>query len=42
MRRRTFTQDVVKAYDEAYPVKSGAATGDGKTTTKPAAKPSER
>jgi Skp family chaperone for outer membrane proteins len=36
------TQDVVKAYDEAYPVKSGAPTGDGKTTTKPAAKPSER
>jgi outer membrane protein len=31
------TQDVVKAYDEAYPVKSGA---DGKTTAKPAAKPS--
>jgi Skp family chaperone for outer membrane proteins len=33
------TQDVVKAYDEAYPVKSGA---DGKTTAKPGAKPSGR
>ena len=36
------TQDVVKAYDEVYPVKSGATTGDGKTTAKPVAKPSER
>lgn len=36
------TQDVVKAYDEVYPVKNGATTGDGKTTAKPVAKPSER
>jgi Skp family chaperone for outer membrane proteins len=36
------TQDVVKAYDEAYPLKSGAGAGDGKAAAKPAAKPSER
>jgi len=36
------TQDVVKAYDEAYPVKNGAGSADGKTTAKPAAKPSGR
>lgn len=36
------TQDVVKAYDEAYPVKSGSGAADGKTATKPAAKPSGR
>jgi Skp family chaperone for outer membrane proteins len=34
------TQDVVKAYDLAYPVTGG--TADGKTTAKPAAKPSGR
>src|SRR5580693_10437188 len=32
------TQDVVKAYDEAYPLKSGAGAGDGKAAAKPAAK----
>jgi Skp family chaperone for outer membrane proteins len=37
------TQDVVKAYDEAYPVKSGAGAADGKTgTAKELAKPSEK
>src|SRR5580704_13533125 len=34
------TQDIVKAYDLAYPVTGG--TADGKTTAKPAAKPSGR
>jgi len=37
------TQEVVKLYDQTYPVKSGAgAAGDAKTTTKPVVKPSER
>ena len=36
------TQEVVKLYDETYPVKSGGAAGDGKTTAKPMTKPSER
>jgi hypothetical protein len=37
------TQDVVKAYDEVYPVKSGAGAADGKTgTAKEVAKPSEK
>jgi outer membrane protein len=34
------TQEVVKAYDLAYPVRSGAV--DGKTIAKPASKPSGR
>jgi Skp family chaperone for outer membrane proteins len=36
------TEEVVKLYDQTYPVKSGAGTADPKTTTKPAAKPSEK
>lgn len=36
------TQEIVKLYDETYPVKSGAGAADGKTVTKPAAKPSGR
>jgi Skp family chaperone for outer membrane proteins len=34
------TQEIVKLYDETYPVKSGAGAADGKTVTKPVAKPS--
>jgi outer membrane protein len=36
------TQDVVKAYDEAYPAKGAAGAAGERTLTKPAAKPSER
>ena len=36
------TEEVVKLYDQTYPVKSGAGTTDPKTVTKPSAKPSEK
>lgn len=36
------TEEVVKLYDQTYPVKSGAGTAEPKTATKPVAKPSER
>jgi Skp family chaperone for outer membrane proteins len=36
------TEEVVKLYDQTYPVKSGAGTADPKTVTRPVAKPSER
>ena len=34
------TEEVVKLYDQTYPVKSGAGTADPKTVTKPVARPS--
>jgi outer membrane protein len=36
------TEEVVKLYDQTYPVKSGAGTADPKTVTKPVARPSEK
>jgi Skp family chaperone for outer membrane proteins len=36
------TEEVVKLYDQTYPVKSGAGTTDPKTVTKSVAKPSEK
>jgi outer membrane protein len=36
------TEEVVKLYDQTYPVKSGAGMADPKTLTKPVAKPSEK
>lgn len=36
------TEEVVKLYDQTYPVKSGVGTTDPKTVAKPVAKPSER
>lgn len=36
------TQEVVKLYDQTYPIKSGVGAADGKTTPKPASKPSGR
>jgi Skp family chaperone for outer membrane proteins len=34
------TQEIVKLYDQTYPVKSAAGAADGTTVTKPVAKPS--
>jgi Skp family chaperone for outer membrane proteins len=36
------TQEIVKLYDQTYPVKSAAGATDGKTVAKAVAKPSER
>jgi Skp family chaperone for outer membrane proteins len=36
------TQEIVKLYDQTYPVKSAAGATDRKTVTKAVAKPSER
>jgi Skp family chaperone for outer membrane proteins len=36
------TQEVVKLYDQTYPVKSAAGAADGKTAPKPVSKPTER
>src|SRR5580700_6922968 len=36
------TQEVVRLYDETYPVKSGASPANAKPASKPVAKPSER
>jgi Skp family chaperone for outer membrane proteins len=36
------TAEIVKLYDQTYPIKSGAGTADPKTVTKPVAKPSEK
>ncbi|HJX94114.1 MAG TPA: OmpH family outer membrane protein [Candidatus Acidoferrum sp.] len=36
------TEEIVRLYDQTYPVKSGAGASDPKNVTKPVAKPSER
>jgi outer membrane protein len=36
------TEEVVKLYDQTYPVKSGTGAADPKAVTKPVAKPSEK
>jgi Skp family chaperone for outer membrane proteins len=36
------TEEVVKLYDQTYPVKSGVGTTDPKTASRPVAKPSEK
>jgi Skp family chaperone for outer membrane proteins len=36
------TEEIVKLYDQTYPVKSGAGTADPKIVMKPVAKPSEK
>jgi hypothetical protein len=36
------TEEVVKLYDQTYPVKNAAGAADGKSAPKPVSKPSER
>ncbi len=36
------TEEIVKVYDQTYPVKNASGAGDGNSAMKPAAKPSER
>ncbi|MGB8477077.1 MAG: hypothetical protein WCE61_23610, partial [Candidatus Acidiferrum sp.] len=36
------TQEIVRLYDQAYPVKTGAAPATSKPATKPPAKPNQR